>query len=491
MPPFSQTVYKACGLVSLGLVLLLAQPQGAEAHVAKRLPPPKNPGAVARGRERISLNADWRFSRFAENPDSLSYDDLKGWILPSANDFVVDGDKHERPSGTPPGSDVPYVQASFDDGGWEAVDVPHDWAIKGPFHAPGIPNSMGALPINGVGWYRRTLTIEAGNAGKTIFLDIDGAMSNSAIWLNGELVGGWPYGYASFRLDLTPYLKEGDNLLAIRLDNPLNFSRWYPGAGLYRNVWLVKVDPTHVAQYGTYVTTPAVSAESANVDLSVEIENQRNESREVDVTTEVFVLDNASGQRRGRAVATFPPAKASVGAGSRQSVNASVTVSNPLLWGPPPAQTPNLYVAVTTLSVGGRAVDTYETHFGIRSITYDGETGISVNGQHVRIQGTNNHHDHGALGAAFNWRAAERQLEMLAEMGCNALRMSHNPPAPELLDLADRLGFLVVDEIFDVWSQQKISDDYHLYFADWHEPDLRNFVRRDRNRMYIVYISLS
>lgn len=487
MSPLTQTVYKASGLVSLGLSLLLLAPPPASAHVAVRKRASSTPTGgyeTVAGRERLSLNADWRFERFEENPDSLSYDDMKEWILPSANDFIVNGDKHERPSGTAPGSEVPYVQATFDDSEWEAVNLPHDWAIKGPFNAPNIPNSMGALPINGVGWYRKTLTVESSDAGKSIFLDIDGAMSNAAIWLNGEFVGGWPYGYASFRLDLTPYLTEGDNVLAIRLDNPLNFSRWYPGAGLYRNVWLVKVDQTHIAQYGTYITTPTVSAESADLDLTVEIENQRNETREVEVATEVYVLDKASGQPEGEVVATFPPATVTVEGSSKQSINASVSISSPQLWGPPPDQTPNLYVAVTTLSIDGEVIDSYETQFGIRTIAYSGDTGISVNGQHVRIQGTNNHHDQGSLGAAFHWRAGERQLELLQEMGCNSLRMSHNPPASELLELADIYGFLVVDEIFDVWYQQKISDDYHLYFADWHEPDLRNFVRRDRNRKF-------
>ncbi|RYP13559.1 hypothetical protein DL765_006824 [Monosporascus sp. GIB2] len=483
MGRLARMLYSAYGLALSGLVLL-APPQAAEAGVARRVPN-EHPAAL-NGRERISLNAGWRFSRFASNPDSLSYDVMKEWILPTGNQFVVTGTQHPRPSGTPPGSNVTYVQASFDDSDWEAVNLPHDWAIKGPFNAPGIPNSMGALPINGVGWYRRNLVIDSADADKSIFLDIDGAMSNSAVWLNGELVGGWPYGYASFRLDLTPYVKAGDNILAIRLDNPLNFSRWYPGAGLYRSVWLVKVDQTHVGQFGTYITTPAVSAESADLDLTVEIENNGNVSREVDVVTDVYVLDVATGQAGGDVVATFPQTKTSAMASSRQTVNISTTITSPLLWGPPPEQEPNMYVAITKLLVDGEVTDVYETPFGIRSVTYDADRGILINGKPVRIQGTNNHHDLGSLGAAFHLRAAERQLELLQELGCNALRMSHNPPATELLDLADRFGFLVQDEIFDVWRKQKISDDYHLYFDDWHEQDLRSFIRRDRNHPSII-----
>jgi beta-galactosidase len=394
------------------------------------------------GRERVSLNAGWRFSRFLTSPDSLSYTTLEPWILPSGNDFIS-GAKHQRPSGAVPGSSVQYVQASFDDSAWEIVNVPHDWGIKGPFNSPGSGGGgMGRLPVGGVGWYRRRFRADA--AGNSVFLDIDGAMSYAAVWLNGNLVGGWPYGYNSFRLDLTPYLTAGDNLLAIRLDNAADNSRWYPGAGLYRNIWLVTVDLTHVAQYGAYITTPSVSAQSATLSLAVDVENKANASREVQVKTEVFVLNPSSGRAQGPAVAAFPQAKVTVAPGAKASTNSSTTVTNPQLWGPPPSQKPNLYIARTTVYVGDNntAIDTYETTFGIRSVAYDANKGLLVNGQHVRIQGTCNHHDHGALGSAFHVRAAERQLQMLQEMGSNALRTSHNPPAPELLELADQMGYV-------------------------------------------------
>ncbi|KAI2619940.1 glycoside hydrolase family 2 protein [Hypoxylon sp. NC1633] len=480
---FARTVYNACGLLLSGVVLL-GSLHAAEASIVRK-PPHGYPSAEA-VRERVSVNAGWRFSRFTSNPDSLSYQTMKQWILPTGNDFIINGAKRQRPTGTAPGSDVAYVKASFDDSKWETVNVPHDWAIKGPFHAPSIPNSMGALPINGVGWYRRNLTIESSDIGKSIFLDIDGAMSNSAVWINGQLLGGWPYGYNSFRLDLTPYVNAGENILAIRIDNPLNFSRWYPGAGLYRNIWLIKVDQTHVGQYGTFITTPVVSAKSADVHLTVEVENKKNVSRQVEVNTDVYVFDAETGQAGAEIIVSFPKATLSVAASSKQSINSSVTVTNPRLWGPKPSQETNMYVAVTSLLADGTVIDTYETRFGIRSISYDANTGISVNGQRVYIQGTNNHHDHGSIGAGFNLRAAERQLELLQEMGCNALRMSHNPPAPEILDLADRLGFLVLDEIFDVWKQGKITDDYHVYFDEWHEQDLRTFMRRDRNHPSVI-----
>lgn len=451
--------------------------------------------AAVPGRDRSSLNSGWKFSRFTSNPDSLSYNTLKPWMLPLANDFTVNGAKHQKPSGSPPGSNVPYVQASFNDASWQSINLPHDWAITGPFNAPGVSGGMGRLPSNGVGWYRRkvTVTAEEVNGSKSIFLDFDGAMSYAAVWLNGNLLGGWPYGYASWRVDLTPYLTAGNNnTLAVRLDNAVDNSRWYPGAGIYRNVWLVKVDKTHVAQWGTTITTPVISSSSATVNLVVQIENLSNAGRNVDVNTKVYAIDQ-SGTVGSAVVASFDKATLSVDAGKRQSVNRSTKISNPRLWGPPPGQTPNLYAAVTTLTTSGdngTILDTYETRFGIRSLTYDANKGLLVNGLYVRVQGTCNHHDQGSIGTAINFRATQRQLQTLQEMGSNALRTSHNPPAPELLDLADSMGFMVLDEFFDCWSQGKTTNDYHLIYADWHEPDVRAIMRRDRNHPSVIAWSI-
>lgn len=469
-------------------------------------------------RERISINEDWKFMRYTEAADNLVYDVrpevtdrndnvvadskptesvkvsaaenvLKKWILSTANDFIKDPAKHhQRPAGNP-GGDFPFVQNSFDDQGWERVTLPHDWAIKGPFYKEAnaiVGGGMGRLPIQGVAWYRRKLMITAADKEKSIYLDIDGAMSYAMVWLNGNLVGGWPYGYNSFRLDLTPYLKPGgDNQLAIRLDNPLNSARWYPGGGIYRNVWLTKVNPVHVAQWGTFITSRDVSASSAIVDLGVSIENKSNTDQNVEVITEVYTFDNKLS-KPGKKVAAFPRSVSIVQAGQKLHIEKSVTIRNPLLWGPPPAQQPNLYVAVTRLFSNGKVVDEYTTRFGIRSLQFDPVKGLSVNGKPVRFQGVNQHHDLGALGAAFNTRAAERQLEILREMGCNAIRMAHNPPAPELLDLTDRMGFLVIDEIFDSWERKKTPLDFHLIFPDWHEPDTRAFIRRDRNHPSVI-----
>lgn len=474
--------------------------------------------AGSSGRERISINEGWRFMRYSSDPDQLIYDErpkindrndsvaadtrpteaisfsssekvLKKWILPGANDFIKDPAKHHRRPESDPGADFPFVQPGFDDNGWEQVNLPHDWAIKGPFYEGDnavVGGGMGRLPSHGVAWYRRKIDIPAADTNKSVYLDIDGAMSYAMVWLNGRLVGGWPYGYNSFRLDLTPYIHTGgDNQLAIRLDNPNHSSRWYPGGGIYRNVWLTKVDPVHVAQWGTFVTSRNISKASAVVDLLVRVENTTKTDRTIEIRNELYALDSKLDRRMNTRV-LLPESALTVPAGGKSDATVSATVKDPLLWGPLPQQRPNLYVIVTKLYANGKQIDAYETRFGIRSIGFDPVKGVIVNGQPIRIQGVNQHHDLGALGAAFNTRAAERQLEILAEMGCNAIRMAHNPPAPELLDLTDRMGFLVIDEIFDNWERKKTPLDFHLIFPDWYEADIRSFVRRDRNHPSVI-----
>nr|WP_229258865.1 glycoside hydrolase family 2 TIM barrel-domain containing protein [Duganella flavida] len=372
----------------------------------------------------------------------------------------------------------------------QTVTLPHDWAIDGPFLKDGPHGGMGRLVTWGEVWYRKQLDIAARDSGKSIFLDIDGAMSHAQVWLNDRLVGGWPYGYNSFRLNLTPYVKPGGpNRLAIRLDNPPDSARWYPGAGLYRNVWLSVNDPVHVAHWGTVVRTPQVTHESAQVALAVTIDNDGKDAAALEVTTQIYALDD-NGKRTGAAVATLPAQRASVAAHGSATVNASVRIAQPRLWGPLPQQHPHRYLAVTTIRRDGKTVDTYDTPFGIRTLRFDPDLGLFVNGEKIMINGVNNHHDLGALGAAFNVRAAERQLQILQEMGANAVRMSHNPPAPELLDLADRMGILVLDEVFDSWEREKTPHDFHEVFGEWHERDLRAMLRRDRNHPSIIMWSV-
>ena len=469
-------------------------------------------------RERIKLNQGWLFMRYDSNPDNLIYDVrpkidaendskvadskpteavkvdtkeevLKNWILPSGNDFIKDSSKkHIRPKGNP-GSDFPFVQADFKEDAWEKVTLPHDWAINKPFYTgdnPEVGGGMGRLPSQGVAWYRKKLDIPTTDQGKIIYLDIDGAMSYAMIWLNGHLVGGWPYGYNSFRLDLTPYLNYGGkNQLAIRIDNPNHSARWYPGGGIYRNVWLTKTAPVHVAQWGTFIITPKVSVKQATINLSLKLENKTTTIQTVEAKTQIFASDDF-GKLKGKAIADFPTETITLNADTKQIKESKTILKNPKLWGAYPSQKQNLYIAQTSIFIAGKQVDEYETPFGIRKIEFNPIKGLLVNGEKIKIQGVNQHHDLGALGAAFNVRAAQRQLEMLRELGCNAIRFSHNPPAPELLDLTDRMGFLVIDEIFDSWERKKTPHDFHLIFPDWHEPDTRAFIRRDRNHPSIL-----
>jgi beta-galactosidase len=466
-------------------------------------------------RERISINNEWRFAKgdsangstgmfctvWARKPSSPENNSdsssntnaglpiVEQWILPTGNEFIKDVAKRSvRPEGNF-GGDIAYIRPGFDDGSWQQVTLPHDWAIEGPFtHVGG--GGMGRLPTAGVGWYRKDLEIPASDSGKRIFLDVDGAMSYAVVWVKGQLAGGWPFGYASWRVDLTPYVKfGGKNELAIRLDNPPDSSRWYPGAGIYRNVWLVKTAPVHVAHWGTYVTTPSVSKSSATVNLAVTVDNDSDQSANVSVATKIYSLD-ADGEKSGRAVAEIAPVNLEIASKTNTTTEGSGTVINPKLWGPPPQQKPNRYVAVTTISQNGTVTDVYETPFGIRTIKFDPNKGFFINGEHILLNGVCDHHDLGSLGAAFNERALQRQFETLQAMGCNALRTSHNPPAPEYLELADKMGFLVMDEMFDCWQRKKTPNDFHLIFDDWHEQDMRAQIRRDRNSPSVIMWSI-
>jgi beta-galactosidase len=444
--------------------------------------------SAASPRQRLSLDADWRFIKGdPADAGNLSYANIKPWVLPTANDFTNSPTKPVLPSGNL-GGNVSYVQPGFDDSAWRSLTLPHDWGIEGPFSATG-EGATGRLPWAGIGWYRRHLDIPASDAGQRFFLDIDGAMAYATVWCNGQFVGGWPYGYSSFQLDLTPYLKPGaDNVLAIRLDNPPSSSRWYPGGGIYRNVWLEITDPVHVGHWGTYVTTPEISASQATVNLRVNVDNQSAANSTVTVGSQIFAL-SPDGQPTGDAVATATPVSLDLAANATQTGDFSFTVPNPKLWN---LDSPNLYTAVTTVRQGDQIVDSYTTNFGIRTIKFDPDHGFFLNGQHVPINGVCDHADLGPLGTVVNVRGLERQIQLLKEMGCNAIRTSHNMPAPELLDLCDRLGMLVMDESFDTWETPKSRhvNDYSALFDDWHEMDIRAEVRRDRNHPSVILWSI-
>jgi beta-galactosidase len=378
--------------------------------------------------------------------------------------------------GDAPGAEAP----DFPDSAWRALRLPHDWAIEGPFDPKWNPHT-GGLPISGTGWYRKHFTVADSLRDRYLSVEFDGAMANARVWLNGHELGGRPYGYIGFAFDLTPYLRYGpeDNVLAVRLTPEENSSRWYPGAGIYRNVWLEDTGPVHVARWGTYVTTPEVSSASASVQVKTELRNRATE--EARVVLRSSVLDAA-----GRQVAR-QNSDAAIGAAGTQTVATALTVPRPQRWD---IEHPYLYTLVSEVMSGTRVLDRYTTPFGIRTIAFSRDNGFQLNGRTVRLQGVCDHHDLGALGTAVNRRAIERQLQILQAAGVNALRTSHNPPAPEVLEACDRLGIVVMDEAFDVWKTGKVKNGYQKYFDEWSERDLRDMARRDRNHPSIIMWSI-
>ncbi|HLH18683.1 MAG TPA: beta-galactosidase GalB [Bryobacteraceae bacterium] len=368
----------------------------------------------------------------------------------------------------------------FQDGAWREVRLPHDWAIEGPFD-PHLNPHTGALPIFGTGWYRKHFTVPEGLRDRYLTLEFDGAMYNAHVWINGQEVCSRPYGYIGFSCDLTPHLRYGpqENVVAVRLTPEDHSSRWYPGAGIYRNVWLDITGPVHVDRWGTYITTPEVSDAAASVQVKTGLRNRSGaESRVVLRTT---VLDAAGRQVARQSNDAVLPA------GGAQTVATALAVARPQRWD---VDRPYLYTLVSEVLNGTRVVDRYTTPFGIRTIAFDKEKGFLLNGRRVRIQGVCNHHDLGALGAAVNRRAIERQLEILKAAGVNALRTSHNPPAPEVLEACDRMGIVVMDEAFDMWRIPKVPNGYSKFFDEWSERDVRDMVHRDRNHPSIILWSI-
>ncbi len=369
----------------------------------------------------------------------------------------------------------------FDDSGWRALDLPHDWSIEGAFSKehPATPGG-GALP-GGIGWYRKTFTLEEADRDRLFFIEFDGVYRNSEVWINGHSLGVRPYGYSSFQYALTPFLNFGaqKNLLAVRVDNSQQpNSRWYSGSGIYRNVRLLSTGKIYVDHWGTFITTPRVSATEARVVIQTRVRNEEHQERKITLRT--TILDAA-----GVKIATVKSEQVIL-ADAAAVFNQTATIAHPKLWS---VEEPVLYTAVTTVEKGG-IQDEYCTTFGIRTFRLDRERGFFLNDQPVQIRGVCNHHDLGCLGAAVNRRALERQLEMLKSMGVNGIRTSHNPPAPELLDLCDRMGFIVMDEAFDMWKMKKTEYDYALDWDAWHQRDLQDMVLRDRNHPSIFFWSI-
>lgn len=381
------------------------------------------------------------------------------------------------------------------DSDWETVKVPHDWAIRGQFdlnidkqvvqvkqdgeQKPQMRTGRtGALPVFGVGWYRRQIKVPADDKGKHIFVEFDGAMSQAKVYLNGEFVGEWPYGYSSFSFELTDKIKFGtENVLAVRLENKTESSRWYPGAGIYRNVRLVTTSDVHIKHWGTYLTTPVVSDKKSEICIKTSLENDHVSDQKITLVTEI--LNN-----KGDIVAEN---RVSRSFQDTVTFKQTISVAKPQLWS---IETPTLYKAISKIYVGNVLKDVYETPFGIRTLRFDKDKGFFLNGQRVQIKGVCNHHDLGAIGAAVNVRATERQLEMLREMGCNAIRTSHNPPSPELLNLCDQMGFLVLVESFDEWKSGKNKNGYNILFDQWAEKDMVAMIHRDRNHPSVFLWSI-
>ena len=388
-------------------------------------------------------------------------------------------------------SDAPDAeQTRFDDSAWRQLDVPHDWSIEGPFAQTNATTGAGAWLPGGVGWYRKHFAPPENLAGRRVFIEFDGVMANSDVWINGFKLGHRPYGYVSFQYELTGHLTPSENVLAVRADTSAQpASRYYFGAGIYRHVRLVVTDPVHIAQWGEYVTTPQVSAAQATVHVQTTVTNQSGAPSEISIQVSLF---DPAGKAAGQAET---PPKLLAPASSAQ-FDQDVVVVNPQRWD---LDKPVLYSARATVNSFGNGLqdrigppdrlDDQMVHFGIREAVFKADTGFWLNGKNLKIKGVCLHQDGGAFGLAVPDGVWEERFKALKEVGANAIRTAHNPPDPAFLDLCDRMGFLVMDEMFDCWTVQKNRFDYHLYFNDWSQIDTRDTVRRDRNHPSIILYS--
>jgi beta-galactosidase len=372
--------------------------------------------------------------------------------------------------------------ADFDDSRWRRLDLPHDWSVEDlpgrgtPFDPEAVSQVQGGFTVGGTGWYRKTFDVPASQKGRRVRLQFDGVYMNAEVWLNGRRVGEHPYGYTSFWFDLTDKVNFGGaNTLAVKAKNEGENSRWYSGSGIYRHVWLKTLDPIHVAQWGTYITTPEVDTSRARVSMRTTVQNEDDSAARVRVVTRLL---DASGAEAARA-----EDGGGVEAKGSREFEQDAAIRTPALWSP---DSPALYTAVTEVYRDGRLTDRVETRFGVRSISFDVAHGFRLNGRTVKLKGGCLHHDNGPLGARAYDRAEERRVELLKAAGYNALRMSHNPPSPAFLEACDRLGMLVIDEAFDMWREGKNPHDYHLYFDEWWQRDIESMIARDRNHPSVI-----
>lgn len=371
------------------------------------------------------------------------------------------------------GDDSLARYTNYNDSKWRMLDLPHDWSIEGDFSEKNpTTQAEGGLPA-GIGWYRKTFIVPASSKGNQIFIDFDGIYRDSEVWINGHYLGKRPNGYISFSYELTPYLKFGQkNSIAVRVDNSAQpNSRWYSGSGIYRNVWLTTLNKIHFIKWGTFITTPQINAGSATLNINTSVTFAPNGA--------LFktIVYNAKGKIVASNVALL----------NNTTIDWEIKINDPILWSP---EHPYLYKVKLQILQGGKILDDYFINTGIRSFTFDAKKGFSINGIHTKIKGVCLHHDLGALGAAVNTDAIKRQLQLLKDMGCNAIRTSHNPPAPEFLDLCDKMGFMVMDEAFDMWAKKKSKHDYHEDWDKWHKQDLTDQILRDRNHPSVILWSI-
>lgn len=381
------------------------------------------------------------------------------------------------------GDDSIAKQKAFDDSRWRKLSLPHDWSIEGEFAKENPATTQGGALPTGIGWYRKTFVLPATAKNKNLRIEFDAVYRNSEVWINRNYLGKRPYGYSSFSYDLTKYIKPSPakNVISVKVDNSQQpNSRWYSGSGIYRNVRLVVTGKIAIEKWGIFITTPVVKDSEATINIKSNISNISDKDEIVNVFTEIH--DEA-----GKLVVS---SKSPIGRKVNrpgQTYEDEVKIHNPKLWS---VDKPYLYKAVTKIFIKGKIADEYITTFGIRSFYFDKDKGFFLNDQSLKIKGVCLHHDLGALGAAVNTRAIERQLEILKAMGCNAIRTAHNPPAPELLDLCDKMGFLVMVEAFDMWKKKKNKFDYYSDFAEWHKADLLDMVLRDRNHPSVFMWSI-
>lgn len=389
--------------------------------------------------------------------------------------------------GDAPGAEAP----GFSDTSWRTLDLPHDWSIEGAYDENAPTGGPGGYLPTGIGWYRKSFIVPEGGATRSVAIQFDGIYEHSTVWINGHLLGTRPYGYSSFTYDLTPYLSAGaaPNVISVKVDNSQQpNSRWYTGSGIYRHTWLLVTDALQISPWGVWVTTPEVSAASATVNVITHVRNGRPNLEHVEVRTEIVRAD-------GTAVLSVSPSDPSarsagttssdVGAGEEKDFQTVLSVKTPQLWSP---DSPSLYTVKTRVYSGGNLVDDTETRVGIRSVVFDVNRGLLINGEHIKMQGMCLHHDGGAVGAAVPEAIIEHRLRLLKEMGCNAIRCSHYPMDPALYSICDKIGMLVMDEAFDEWTFRKpqIKFGYSDIFADWYERDLVSLIRRDRNHPSVV-----